>query len=179
MFKNKEVIALFVSLVIVLAISPRFVYTIYQNVIGKLVLLIILSFLAMKNITLGLLFALCLIVLSTQYGNITEGMDNIQIPGTIGEDNTTDTSGNKIQLATKQQVKENVEQKISDLKAKIQNSGLNVTAIEDSIRAKASQTIPIDKQTTISNENVSPFTSGMLTNGTSLTEGFCPCAASI
>jgi hypothetical protein len=179
MFKNKEIVALFVGLVIVLAISPRFVYNIYQTVVGKLVLLVILSFFAMKNVTLGLLFALCLIVLSVQYGSLTEGMETIQTPGTIGEDNTIDTSGNKISLATKEQAKQNAEQKISDLKAKIQNSGLNVTAIEDSIRAKASQTIPVDKQQTFSNEHVSPFTSGMLTNGTNLTEGFCPCAASI
>lgn len=180
MFKNKEVVALFVSLLIILAISPRFIYTIYQTMIGKLAFLVILSYLALKNITLGLLFALCLIVLSRQYNNLTEGMETIQTPGTIGEDNTTiDASGGKIQLATKEQAKANVDQKISELKTKIQNSGLNVTAIEDSIRAKASQSIPVDKQTTTSSENVSPFTSGMLTNGASLTEGFCPCALSL
>jgi hypothetical protein len=171
MFKNKEVFALFFGLVIILAISPRFVYNIYQTVIGKLIILCILAFFAMKNITLGLLIALCLIILSTQFDKLTEGMDN-NTAVTIGEDNTIDVSGNKINLVTKQEA----EQKISDLKAKIQNSGLNVTTIEDSIRAKASQAIPVDKQTVASSDNVSPFTSGMLTNNTSLTEGFCPCA---
>ena len=173
MFKNKEVVALFFVLVIILAISPRFVYDIYQTIVGKLIILCILIFFSMKNVTLGLLIALCLIILSTQFNTLTEGMDNSQTSTTIGEDNTSDASGNKINVATK----EEAEQKISDLKAKIQNSGLNVTSIEDSIRAKASQSIPVDKQTISSSENVSPFTSGMLTNNTSLTEGFCPCAA--
>lgn len=175
MFKNKEVVALFFVLVIILAISPRFVYDMYQTIVGKLIILSILIFFSMKNVTLGLLIALCLIILSTQFNSLTEGMDNNQTSTTIGEDNTSasDASGNKINIATK----EEAEQKISDLKAKIQNSGLNVTSIEDSIRAKASQSIPVDKQTISSSENVSPFTSGMLTNNTSLTEGFCPCAA--
>jgi hypothetical protein len=173
MFKNKEVVALFFVLVIILAISPRFVYDIYQTIVGKLIILCILIFFSMKNVTLGLLIALCLIILSRQFNTLTEGMNNNQTSTTIGEDNTSDASGNKINVATK----EEAEQKISDLKAKIQNSGLNVTSIEDSIRAKASQSIPVDKQTISSSENVSPFTSGMLTNNTSLTEGFCPCAA--
>jgi hypothetical protein len=178
MFKNKEVVALFFGLIIILAISPRFVYNIYQTIIGKFLLLIILCFFAMRNITLGLLFALSLIIISSQYSSLTEGMDNIQTPGTIGDDNI-DVSGNKINIITKEKAKHEAEQKISDLKAKIANSGLNVTAIEDSIRSKASQSIPVDKQMTTSSENVSPFTSGMLTNSSTLTEGFCPCASNI
>jgi len=171
MFKNKEVVALFFVLVSILAISPRFVYNMYQTIVGKLIILCIIVFFSMKNVTLGLLLALCLIIQSTQFHSLTEGMDN-NTSVTIGEDNTIDVSGNKINLVTKQEA----EQKISDLKAKIQNSGLNVTTIEDSIRAKASQAIPVDKQSVSSSENVSPFTSGMLTNTTNLTEGFCPCA---
>lgn len=178
MFKNKELFALFIGLVIILAISPKFIYNIYKTIIGKLLLLIILCFFAMRNITLGLLFALCLIIILSQYDTLTEGMDNIQTPGTIGDDNI-DVSGNKINIVTKEQAKQEAEQKISDLKAKIANSGLNVTAIEDSIRSKASQSIPVDKHLTTSSENVSPFTSGMLTNMSNLTEGFCPCASNI
>ena len=55
MFKNKEVVALFFVLVIILAISPRFVYDMYQTIVGKLIILSILIFFSMKNVTLGLL----------------------------------------------------------------------------------------------------------------------------
>lgn len=150
MFKYKEVITLLVVLTMALFINPQTVYQVYNNTLGKLFLLVIIGFLAMKNVTLGLLLTLILIIILKQNNILTEGMDKLT-PSVKKEDN----------------------------KQFIKASGIDISSIEDSIRSKQSQSIPVDKAVSSSSENVNPFTSGMLTNETTLTEGFCPCATCV
>lgn len=150
MFKYKEVITLLVVLTMALFINPQTVYQVYNNTLGKLFLLVIIGFLAMKNVTLGLLLTLILIIILKQNNILTEGMDKLT-PSVKKEDN----------------------------KQFIKASGIDISSIEDSIRSKQSQSIPVDKAVSSSSENVNPFTAGMLTNETTLTEGFCPCATCV
>jgi hypothetical protein len=49
--------------------------------------------------------------------------------------------------------------------------------MSEQVRPKASTMIPIDK-TAMASEEVSAHTPSMMSNTSSLTEGFCPCAAS-
>ena len=51
--------------------------------------------------------------------------------------------------------------------------------IKNAIQSIPANSIPVDKNTFNSSDNVQPSTSSMLTNKASLTEGFCPCAASL
>ena len=143
----------------------------------------------MNNITLALLTLFIIIILLNKYDSFVEGMENIQTPYTIGEENVPITG--KQEVLTKDSVIQKIDDKISDLKAKAQagqiqttqtndsNSGMDKEDIKNAIQSLSSSTIPIDKKTFISSENVQPSTSSMLTNKASLTEGFCPCAANV
>jgi fructose-specific phosphotransferase system component IIB len=121
-------------------------------------------------------------------------MVNIQTPDTIGEENVPITGAQ--QVLTKDAVKQKIEDRISDLKAKAQSSqgeqtqpaqtsdsntgtGMDKEDIKNAIQSISASSIPVDKNTFNSTDNVQPSTSSMLTNKASLTEGFCPCAASI
>jgi hypothetical protein len=156
MFKFNELLVLFGVLVLMLFINPNYFYNIYNTTLGKLILLVIVAFFTMNNLTLGLLFALVLIIFSKKYEVLTEGIDNIKTPDTVGSIQKKD---DKIDTITP--------------------TGINISELEESIRSKQSHSIPVDKIVSMSNENISPFTSGMLTNTSNLTEGFCPCASSL
>ena len=142
----------------------------------------------MNNVTLGLLVALVLIIILNEYGSFSEGMENIYTPDTVGnipstdnitvgEDNVSQTGG--VTVLTKDASK-----KLSELKAQnasginsIQPTGVDPVQMSEQVRPKASTMIPIDKSATVSSE-VNAHTPSMVTNTSSLTEGFCPCAAS-
>jgi len=193
--KTNSIVALFVVLSIILAIKPRFINDIYNSILGRIVLIAVIIFLAMNNVTLGLLVVLVLIVILNVYGTFTEGMENIQTPDTvgqivtsvdgitIGEENVPQTGG--IQVLTKDAVNA---KKLSELKAQAASGitstststdeGVDQTDITAVIRPKPSNSIAVDKSTLQSPE-VSAFTPSMVTNSSSLTEGFCPCAASV
>jgi hypothetical protein len=182
--ETKGVVALFVSLAIILAINPRIIHEIYNTILGRLVLICIIVFVSMYNVTLGLLLALVIIVLSKEFGSLTEGMDNISTPYTVGEDNE-DITGKQTVLtkdatknATNNATKDKVKNKISDLKQNISELGIDKEDIRNSILPKDSKTIPVSDDATSSGE-VDAFTPSMITNSSSLTEGFCPCASSV
>lgn len=186
--ETKGVVALFVSLAVILAINPRIIHEIYNTILGRLVLICIIIFVSMHNVTLGLLLALVVIVLSKEFGSLTEGMDNISTPDTIGEDNeditgkqtvlTKDATKNVTNNATKNVTKDKVKNKISDLKQNISELGIDKEDIRNSILSKDSKTIPVSDDATSSGE-VDAFSPSMITNSSSLTEGFCPCASSV
>lgn len=178
--ETKGVVALFVSLAVILAINPRIIHEIYNTILGRLVLICIIIFVSMHNVTLGLLLALVVIVLSKEFGSLTEGMDNISTPYTVGEDNE-DITGKQTVLtkdATNNATKDKVKNKISDLKQNVSELGIDKEDIRNSILSKDSKTIPVSDDATSSGE-VDAFTPSMITNSSSLTEGFCPCASSV
>ncbi len=75
--KTKILGGLFVALVAILFSNPMMVYDIYNTILGRIVLVGILIFLSMKNVTLGLLVALAIITALNQYGSFAEGMDTM------------------------------------------------------------------------------------------------------
>ncbi len=162
--KTKIIVALNIFLVIVLAIKPELVNDMYSSILGRLVLLGTVIFFSMNNFTLGLLVALVIISGLNQYGSFVEGMDN------IGDD----VSGEK---GTKEIITASKEKKLSELKEE-NAEGIDKEDIKNAIMSKDSKTIPVDKSMTSSDE-VSAHTPSMITNSSSLTEGFCPCASSL
>jgi len=155
MYKYKETTVLLIVLIMVLFIRPKSVYNLYNNILGKLILLVMVMFFTMNNVTLGLLVALTLIIVSKNYEVLTEGMENTTTPDTVN-------------------IKKKVDKKLNEY------SGIDITSLEDSIRSKESKSIPVDKfVVSSSSENVNPFTSGMLNGNNTLTEGFCPCAGNV
>jgi hypothetical protein len=172
--KTKTIGGLFVALAIILAVKPMIIHNAYHSILGRLILTAIVIFFSMNNVTLGLLVALAIIAASNQFAPLVEGMED---GTTVGEDNTnvkgnqvvlTGDAVKKLQTMTPEQQQE-VEQKMSNLKEKINAAGVDLESIKNTIKSKDSNTIPVDTSATTS-EEVSAFTSGML--GMSSLEGF-------
>ena len=202
--KTKSIGALFVVLVVILAMNPMLVNNIYNTILGRLFLIGIVIFFAMNNITLGLLVTLTIIAALNQFGSLVEGMDNA--PTTVGDDNVVGSgSGSGVQqVLTKSAVAAmntstdtSTSPTINDLKTQVANgsgsvangsvangsgsvaNGVDKEDIKNAIMSKDSKTIPIDPNTMKSSEDVSAYKPAMLTNSSSLTEGFCPCAGTL
>jgi hypothetical protein len=174
MYKKHGVLALFLLLIVILVLKPRVIFNLYNNILGRLFLIGVIVFFTTCNVVLGLLVGLCLIIVSNLF--FTEGMDNlntdskpiIQSGLTIGDDNAVSSTDAKVVVTTK--AEENgvtVDgSKISDLQAKAQAQGVDRQTVQESIEAKSSKTIPVDKSNFKSTE-VSPNESD-----SSVTEGF-------
>lgn len=164
MLKSKVITALFIALIIILVVNPKIVNNIYSSILGRVVLIIGVVFLASNNLTFGLLVVLAIISALNQFGPITEGME------TIGEDNVVSTGEQKVLT------KDAVKRKISEIKAEAEADGIDKEDIKNAIMSKDSNVLPVDPNSK-SSEEVNAFKQSMLTNKSSLTEGFCPCAS--
>ena len=85
--KMQGVLGLFILLVIILITNPGFYNNMYNNVLGRVVLIAILIFFATNNVTLGLLVALIIIIGTNMY--FIEGMDTMAGEG-VTDKGTTD-----------------------------------------------------------------------------------------
>jgi hypothetical protein len=174
--KTHSIVAIFIALVVILAINPKMVNTLYSSVLGRLFLISIVILLSIKNVTLGLLVALTIISGLNQFGSFVEG-SFVEGFGatTVGEDNI-DATGKQIVLTNAAQgtTVNSAKQKISDLKAQAASNGVDKEDIKAALQAKDSSTIPTDPNMT-TNENVEAFTTNML-RPSSLTKGFYSAA---
>jgi hypothetical protein len=84
--KMQGTLVLFILLVVILMTNPGFYNNLYNNVLGRVFLIIILIFFAINNVTLGLLVALIIIIGTNVY--FIEGMEN------------NSTNGDKVSTAT-------------------------------------------------------------------------------
>ncbi len=181
--KTHSIVAIFIALVVILAINPKMVNTLYSSVLGRLFLISIVILLSMKNVTLGLLVALTIISGLNQFGSFVEGsfVEGSFVEGfeatTVGEDNV-DATGKQIVLTNAAQgtalnqgtTVNSAKQKISDLKAQAATNGVDKEDIKASLQAKDSSTIPTDPNMT-TNDSAEAFTTNML-RPSSLTKGF-------
>jgi hypothetical protein len=174
--KTHSIVAIFIALVVILAINPKMVNTLYSSVLGRLFLISIVILLSMKNVTLGLLVALTIISGLNQLGSFVEGsfVEGFEAT-TVGEDNV-DSTGKQIVLTNAAQgpTVNSAKQKISDLKAQAATNGVDKEDIKAALQAKDSSTIPTDPNMT-TNDSVEAFTTNML-RPSSLTKGFYSAA---
>ena len=183
--KTHSIVAIFIALVVILAINPKMVNTLYSSVLGRLFLISIVILLSMKNVTLGLLVALTIISGLNQFGSFVEGsfVEGFEAT-TVGEDNV-DSTGKQIVLTNAAQgtaqnqgptgpTVNSAKQKISDLKAQAATNGVDKEDIKAALQAKDSSTIPTDPNMT-TNASVEAFTTNML-RPSSLTKGFYSAA---
>ena len=192
--KTNCIISLFAGLAIILAINPKVINNVYNNVFGRIVLLAVIIFLSMNNVTLGLLVALVLIIVLNEYSAFAEGMENISTPDTtnsltVGEENVPQTGAIKVltkDAANKETTNMSTNKKISELKEQAAmgqvatpgqattmpvSAGVDKTDIATAIMSKPSNSIPIDKAA-LQNSEVNANSSG-----STLTEGFSAYAA--
>lgn len=166
--KIKSIGALFVALVIILAVKPSFVNNIYSSILGRLLLVSIVVFFSMNNVTLGLLLSLVIIAALNQFGSFSEGMTN-QSSVTIGDDNVKQKGQQKVLTDSLA----NAAKKISDLKKEIADGtiGIDKENIKLAIMPKDSKQIPVDSNMNSSSE-VEASSSGMLNSNSAKLEGF-------
>ena len=85
----KELFALFLLIVAVVIVNPSIINDLYDNILGRIVLIAIILFFTMHNTTLGLLVALCLIAASNQFFGVNkmriEGLEPLN-PVSLSED---------------------------------------------------------------------------------------------
>jgi hypothetical protein len=172
--KTKSIGALFVALVIILAVNPKVVNNMYSSLLGRLFLVCVVIFFAMNNTTLGLLAVLAIITASNQFGSFVEGMDNMETttPTTVGEENVDTTGGQTV--LTKGAVADTVKKRVSDLKQSVADGtvGVDKEDIKTAIMARDSKTMPLDPNMNSSGDGVNAFTSGMLNSSNTTLEGF-------
>ena len=128
--KMKTIALFFVALISILVVSPKILNNIYNSILGRIVLISMIIFVSMNNVTLGLLMALVIIVVSNNFSPFVEGME------TIGEDNTSSV-GTKL-VVTKKKAQEDL--------------GIDKEDIKNAIASKSSKTIPLDSSIMKSDE---------------------------
>jgi len=183
--ESKKCFYLFIVLVIIISINPRWIYNLYDKFIGRLILLIVLVFFATHNTTLGLLVVLALIIVLEQYTTFAEGLD--MMGSTIGDDTvstgqqtvlTRDAAAQLSQATTTPTTGLTISQlKEKAATAGIQ-SGVDKEDIRNSILPKNSSTLPVSPTMTSSNENVAANMPTTTATSSTLTEAFCPCLTS-
>jgi hypothetical protein len=182
--KTQSLGALFVALIIILAVNPRIINNIYGSILGRLALICIVIFFTMNNTTLGLLVALAIITSLNQFGSFVEGMANSDINDgkdinqdtTIGDDNNSSTPATipvltKSASAASASVPLTNNKKISELKSMTTDtddtSGPDILSLQSAIMPKASNSMPV-----LSNKNSNDNVSASSENILNKSEGF-------
>jgi hypothetical protein len=124
-------------------IKPRVFYNLYNHILGRVLLIGVVLFFTMFNVTLGLLAALCLIIVSNMF--FMEGLNNM----TIGDDNAVSPDEAKIKVSTKDK------SRASEADAEGEGGGVDRQRIHETIQPKSSKTIPVDKSS-FNSDDVSP-----------------------
>ena len=175
--KSQSMVALFLALVVSLALNPTIINNIYGNVLGRIVLICVVIFFAINNTTLGLLVVLVIIAALNQFGSFTEGFKlNKELKKGEKEQHSILSKGHsdltKEESDLSKRGEHNVKhklKKISNLKKEQETTGVNLQDLRNTTMPKDSNTIQVDKNM-ISSEEVSPSTSSMLNS--SLKENF-------
>jgi hypothetical protein len=156
--KSQSIVGIFLVLVLILALNPKMINNIYDNVLGRIVLICLVIFFALNNVTLGLLVVLIIIAGLNQFGSFTEGFTEGQPVLTKGAIKNMKPILNK-------------EKKLSELKEETttKTSGVNLQDLRNTTMPKDSNTIQVDKNMN-SSEEVSPSSANMLNS--SLKENF-------
>ena len=167
MYKKHGMFGLFLLLVVILIIKPRVFYNLYNHILGRVLLIGVILFFTVCNVTLGLFAALCLIIASNMF--FIEGLDNLNSGTTIGDDNADNTSDTTIKVTTDEDTGTKDGSKISDLQAKVKAKakaqadtttpteafGIDRLSIQQAIQSISSKTIPVSIEN-FTSENVSP-----------------------
>jgi hypothetical protein len=162
--KMQGVLGLFILLVIILITNPGFYNNMYNNVLGRVVLIAILIFFATNNVTLGLLVALIIIIGTNMY--FIEGMDTMAGKGATSKGVTDKVATDKV--ATSKAAITSAELELSGSKgttigddgvipdSSITTKKIIVTSnkklgndrqsLEETIKAKPSGQIPVAKE---------------------------------
>ena len=150
---DKSTIA-FILILIISFFNPELIYNLNKSFIGKLIILIVIIFFSSANIVLGLLTIFMYFVILDKYRYVIEGMTNeetITTENTIGE-----IKNNKTKKLKDSQEKTKDNNKII-ISTSDNSNGVDIQDIRDSIASKDSNSLPINKNTFKSSDDVEPF----------------------
>lgn len=129
--KMHGVLGLFVLLVLILMVKPIFYNNMYNNVLGRVVLIAILLFFATNSVTLGLLVALIIIIGTNMF--FVEGMENNNKDNVKNNDKNNVKSSAKNKNATAS-VDDSINNAISQLNGKGRTIGDDSQSINTSTK---------------------------------------------
>lgn len=137
--------ALFVLLILILLIKPSVIKNIYGSFLGRIVLICIVLFFAMNNMTLGLLTALVFIIFSNMvFREGVENMDGTSTGTAIETTIPTDDGQTPVSSLTTKEEED---------KEQVVGTGTSITD-DELVKAVQSSTIPVE--TSSSSEDVVP-----------------------
>jgi len=164
--KMQGSLGLFVLLVIILMVKPIFYKNMYNNVLGRLFLIAILLFFATTNVTLGLIVALIMIIgtnisfvegfESTQSADVKTSTSNSNSDAAISDalaklnsTGTTIGTGDDGVKSNVGQINVVTSKYNSNSNSKSKN-GVDRISVEQSVKAKDSNQIPVTKENFVS-----------------------------
>jgi hypothetical protein len=142
--KINILVGLFFILLIILVVKPKIITNLYSSILGRFVLILIVLFFSMNNITLGLLTALIVIIASKMY--LVEGaevMNTVPQPQTsiVKPSDTLDIpKPNTVKLT------DAISPKPAD---KEETQGIDIETIKKALESQDSGSLPITPQNTI------------------------------
>ena len=163
--KTHGLLVLFTVLILVLVINPSFIKNMYSSILGRILLVFIVLFFAMNNMTLGLLVAMIFIVFSNLlYANentdTKEGLDNMDAtatPSTATAPTATATATAPMPTATAQMPTATATTDKKKVNSPVSNIGnIDLETIKNSIQSKPSSSLPTAPPG--SSEDVTPAT---------------------
>ena len=131
MYMYKE-LALFILLVLVVFVNPQWATNLYSTILGRLILVVVLTYFAMSNVTLALIVALVMIIgFNNFYTNQMYGIEGFSNEVEANEVEATKLKEKKQQLPTSTEGTELVNS----------DGPLDYTHLENNIRPKESATM--------------------------------------
>jgi len=131
MYMYKE-LALFILLVLVVFVNPQWATNLYSTILGRLILVVVLTYFAMSNVTLALIVALVMII----------GFNNFytnQMYGIEGFSNGAEENG--VEANKKEEKKQQLPTSTEGTELVNNDGPLDYTHLENNIRPKESATM--------------------------------------
>ena len=128
-------LALFILLVLVVFVNPQWATNLYSTILGRLILVVVLTYFAMSNVTLALIVALVMIIgFNNFYTNQMYGIEGFS-------SGANEVEANGIE-ATKLKEKKQQQPTTTEGTELVNNDGpLDYTHLENNIRPKESATM--------------------------------------
>ena len=150
---------LFVMLVVVLIVNPRAIHNMYNNILGRVVLIALLILFSMNNVTLGLLVALCIIIATNMY--MFEGLENMPVDAKPVDAKPVDAKPDTVNVVT---TTTDANANTDDMKDKLKKEttststdGVDKVAMESTLQSKPANSMPVSKND-FSSDEVEPST---------------------
>jgi len=136
--KTKSILGLVLFLIALVIINPVVIINLYDNILGRILIIAILVYASIYNKTLGLLVTLLII-----------GCLNFNI--NLGFEGFENNNNKKIKVQTsetsssKELNSEKLKEKIQEKKDELNEKGVDKESVKNSIQSLDSNTIPINK----------------------------------